>query len=47
MPGKPALWIGLILALVLVVALYRSRTSSSRLDVEPNAAREIDKAKQR
>jgi hypothetical protein len=41
--------LGLILAVVIVLAfaLYRSRTSTNRLDVDPQAGREIEKAKRR
>ena len=39
----------LLLAAVLVLAffLHRSRTAPDRLDVDPNAALEIEKAKRR
>jgi hypothetical protein len=44
-----AIWIWLTLAAVLAIGLvvYRSSTSSSDLNVEPHAAREIEKAKRR
>jgi hypothetical protein len=40
------LWLLLAAILAIAVVAYRSRTSSS-LNVEPNAAREIEKAKRR
>ena len=44
----PRLWVigGIVLILVLVIAIYRSRFSPD-LDVEPHAAQEIEKAKGR
>ncbi len=34
-----------VIALLAAVLLYRSVTASNRLDVDPQASREIDKAK--
>ena len=42
------LWIIVLgLAAIAVILYERSRTSVNRLDVDPNAAGEIEKAKQR
>jgi hypothetical protein len=43
-----AILICLLAAIVLLAAylVHRSRTSPNRLDVDPHAAHEIDKAKQ-
>ena len=43
---KPAiLWLIFVGALILAYAFYQSRRSSNDLDVEPRAAKEIEKAK--
>ncbi len=44
---KILLWLILAAAIVIAIVLYRSHTSSSRLNVEPHAAEEIEKAKRR
>jgi hypothetical protein len=44
---RPILWLALAALLVVVYVLYRSRQNEPRLNVEPNAAREIEKAKRR
>ena len=42
------LWIIVVgLALIAILLYQRSRTSVNRLDVDPNAAGEIEKAKHR
>lgn len=43
---KILLWLIVVAVLVIAVILYLSR-SGSRLNVAPNAQREIEKAKQR
>jgi HAMP domain-containing protein len=40
------LWLALALVLLIAFLFYRSR-SANRLDVTPDAAREIEKAKRR
>jgi len=44
---KRPLLIILIVLLVLVFFVYRTRQASRGLNIEPHAAREIEKAKQR
>ena len=46
---KNRILLGLAVAIVLWIAfvLYRSHLSGNRLNVEPNAAEEIEKAKRR
>jgi hypothetical protein len=41
------IWLFIAAALVIGFAVYRSHTSKSRLNVEPHAAKEIEKAKRR
>jgi hypothetical protein len=41
------LWLGLAAILLIGLVLYRYSTSTGKLNVEPNAAKEIEKAKQR
>jgi hypothetical protein len=41
------LWIAIGAALILGFAVYHSYSSRSRLNVDPHAAREIEKAKRR
>jgi hypothetical protein len=41
------LWLIVAVAIILGYALYLSRASKSRLDVDPHAAEEIEKAKRR
>lgn len=43
---RTLLWLALVLILGIAFLLYRSR-SADRLDVTPDAAREIEKAKKR
>jgi hypothetical protein len=47
--SKNRILLGLALAAIILIglALYRSYFSSDRLNVEPHAAEEIDKAKRR
>jgi len=40
-------WVVLIAAGILAFIAYRSHVSNSRLDVEPHAAQEIERAKHR
>jgi hypothetical protein len=41
------LWLGVLTLLLIGLMLYRYGTSNGKLNVEPNAAKEIEKAKQR
>jgi len=41
------LWLLVAIAIVLGCALYRYEASKNRLDIDPHAAEEIEKAKRR
>jgi hypothetical protein len=41
------LWLLIVIAVVLGCAWYLHRASQNRLDIDPHAAEEIDKAKRR
>jgi len=45
--SKIVLWIVVVLIALAALAVYYSRKSSERLDVAPDARREIEKAKRR
>jgi len=42
-----ALWLAIAIVIVAAYAIYRSSHSTGRLNVEPHAAEEIEKAKRR
>jgi beta-lactamase regulating signal transducer with metallopeptidase domain len=41
------LWLAVALILLIALVLYRNRNSTGKLNVEPHAAEEIEKARRR
>ena len=47
MKNPKTIVIAFVLLLLVILAVFRSRTSSGNLNVEPHAREEIERAKQR